>query len=63
MKTLKKTEVPLHRGDEASVRGMPNYGSMRVWNVKWSHVSGWWLDLRDEDGGMWTVPYSEVVSA
>lgn len=48
---------PLYvKGGSVFVTGMPSYGAMPVIYVKASSVSGWWYELRDENGGTWVIP-------
>lgn len=51
MATLERTPVPIRRGSRVVVHE-PNiadrYGD--VMSVKWSKETGWWVDVRDDEG-------------
>lgn len=53
---VEKTPEPCKRGQEILVQE-PNIRPWRgtVLSMKWSPVSGWWIDVRREDGGWWIV--------
>jgi len=61
MKTLTQTDPPMARGDRAQVHEVniaPWEGE--VLSVKWSPQSGWWVDVRQDDGGTWTLRAEDV---
>lgn len=63
MKTLAKTPAPFERGESVLV----SEENIRPWHgdvaaVKWSPRSGWWIDVRREEGGYWVVPSAFVSS-
>lgn len=55
-----RTPVPAQRGDRVEIRekGISPWCGM-VAAVKWSSVSGWWLEVqREEDGVTWHVSFA-----
>jgi hypothetical protein len=59
--TLESTPAPFARGDEVLV----TEEAIRPWAgvvtaVKWSNVSGWWIEIRTESYGTWSIPAAHV---
>lgn len=59
---LIRTPQPFHGGevvviDEPGIRPW----TAKVEGVKWSHVSGWWVEVRREgEPGVWVMPLARV---
>jgi hypothetical protein len=59
---LERTPEPCVRGQRVTVRE----ANIRPWEgtvaaVKWSHESGWWIDIFRDGGGYWVI-HEEAVS-
>jgi hypothetical protein len=62
--TLTKTAAPFARGDLVEVREQ----GIRPWvgpvgAVKWSPVSGWWVEVRREGVGTYTIREDDLARA
>lgn len=55
------TPAPFARGDRVEVaeEHLTDWRGT-VGSVKFSPVSGWWLEVEDEDGTTWSVPAGKV---
>ena len=60
---VERTEAPATRGARVEV----NEPGIRAWtgtvsSVKWSPVSGWWLDIERDDGDLTYIIPAEAVT-
>lgn len=58
-KTLDKTDAPVERGDEIELFDGLRWVRATVLSVKWSAVSGWWIEATC-DAGTWNGVESEM---
>jgi hypothetical protein len=61
MKGLEKFECRVPRGANvvAHEPGYPDVFGEAI-GIKWSNVSGWWVEVRSEDEGVRTYPADQV---
>ena len=60
MKSPSKVDAPAFDA-EVNQRVLVHEPGIAPWEgtviaLKWSAVSGWWCDVRNADGGVWSIP-------